>query len=167
MFSIFVDFSHFSHFPFSTWMLVLPMSILRNAIEIRTFWLKWGVNHLHTTSCFRYTDSSYFSHFSISSGFRGLHNKKCQEMCLILVKIRGELSPHDLPFAKCGFRSFKPYFIFFLQKLQIFGMNGELGNFNIVNHCRNVVILVKMRGESPPYDFPLSRYGTFVVLSHC
>ena len=55
----------------------------------------------------------------------------------------------------------------FLQKLQIFGMNGELGNFNIVNHCRNVVILVKMRGESPPYDFPLSRYGTFVVLSHC
>ena len=91
---------------------------------------------------------------------------KNAKKCLILVKIRGELSPHNLPFAKCSFRSFKPCFIYFLQKLPIFGMNGGLGNFNIVNHSRNVVILVKMRGESPPYDLPLSRYGIFVLLSH-
>ena len=35
--------------------------------------------------------------------------------------------------------------------MPIFGINGGLGNFDIINHSRNVVILVKIRGESPPW----------------
>ena len=48
-----------------------------------------------------------------------------------------------------------------MQKLPIFGINSDLGNLDIVNHSRNVVILVKVRGVSPPYDLALPRYANF------
>ena len=85
---------------------------------------------------------------------------------VILVKMRGESPPYDFPLSRYAIFVFLSHFKPFLQKLPIFGINGGLGNFDIVNHSRNVIILVKMRGESPPYDLPLSRYAIFVVLSH-
>ena len=114
----------------------------------------------------RYGFLQFLPIFGTKGGPGSFNIENYNRNVVILVRIRDELPPYDLPLSRYAIFVVLSHFQPFLQKFPLFGINGGLGNFDIVNHSRNVIILVKMRGESLPYDLPLSRYAIFVVLSH-